>query len=63
MPANYDSNIKTQLRKLPSVDQLLEITEIKNLIESNSRNLVLKIIREQIAISRDSINMKMDPNF
>ena len=61
MPANYDSNIKTQLRKLPSVDQLLEITEIKNLIESNSRNLVLKIIREQIAISRDSIKKGLQP--
>ena len=61
MPANYDSNIKTQLRKLPSVDQLLEITEIKNLIESNSRNLVLTIIREQIAISRDSIKRGLQP--
>ena len=61
MPANYDSNIKTQLRKLPSVDQLLEITEIKNLIESNSRNLVLKIIREQITISRDSIKKGLQP--
>lgn len=48
-------NVQDELRKLPSVDQLLQIERIVGLIESHGRELVVDSIRKALDDAREAI--------
>lgn len=52
------SNIKKEMRRLPSVDKVLHADEVISLINTHSRPLVIYAVREAINKARDQINGK-----